>query len=92
MASILLSVEALPLLHLVRTTLGLIGKGTVEAVHTTSSQFNGSVLPVSVDQTIECGNLFILVTFLFRLAVGDAFTYCCCVPREKPGKSDALRF
>ena len=31
-----------------------------------------------------------MVAFLFGLAVGGAFTDCCCVPRENPVNSDAL--
>ena len=83
---------AVDCLHLARAALRQIGKGASEAVHTPSSRFNGSVSLASVDQEIECGNLFVLVTFLFGLAVGGAFTYCCCVPRETAVISDALRF
>ena len=53
---------------------------------TPSSRFNESVSFASVDLEIECGNLFVLVTFLFGLAVGGAFTYCYCVLRDNPRK------
>ena len=71
-------------LYLMRTALQQIGKGAIEAVHTPSLRFDGSNfenpcphhLPV-FEQEIECGNRFVPVTFLFGLAVGGAFTYCC---------------
>ena len=65
---------------LVRIVLGQVGKGTRQAVYTPSSSFNGSVLPFFVNQVIVCGNLFVLVTFPFRSAVGGAFRYSLLCP------------